>query len=295
MLSINFDDKTALGLLLFGTIICTFSWLQRPSKSLTRVKPKPFPNSSYPAHHLACLLEDAPAKALKGQAYELATPLMTPLACTVPQFWHDFYRQNLGKSRINYWQWCNQPEVNNICPELTILLQLPPPQPGAKDVLESLATEKNLPAAGKLNQQDLQRQKHRHLAFKHWHERAIKQIGTDALKAIYQVCYRTNWDVIEQILDDNILSITEVLIDLYSPWWQVLGVDPQANASQVEKAYKTLLRSWHPDLNKHPYATEITARLNVAYEQYQAFLEASQQAQLNYSYNLWLKFKDWFS
>jgi hypothetical protein len=295
MLQINFDDNSMLGLFLFGLIMMTVSGFQRQSNSSSRSSAY-----AYPAYHLACLLEDAPAKALKGQAYELATPLMTPFACVVPELWHIFYQQNLGKSGIDYWQWINQPEVKNICPELTLLLTLPPPQEDVKDVLESLATDNNplLPTKNKeiyskFNPQDLQTQTRRYFAFKQWHNQAQQQIGDYALKAVYQVCYRTEWTVIQQILDDKILAITKILIDESAPWWKVLGVHPKSNTSQVEKAYKTLLRNWHPDLNKHPHANEITARLNVAYEQYQVFLEASQQPQFNY--NLWVKVKDWFS
>lgn len=73
-----------LSLLLYLILILTAFWFISPQK-----KPR-----SHPAYHLACLLEDAPESSLKGQFYPLATPLSTPIACTVPQVWRSIYRQS---------------------------------------------------------------------------------------------------------------------------------------------------------------------------------------------------------
>lgn len=293
-MQINFDDNSLLSLLLFGIFFISLSRLELSSKSEKKLNLIPPPKHRYRAYHLACLLEDAPASALTGQVCLLATPLMTPFACVVPELWQLFYRDNLGKPRINYWHWVNQPEVNNICPELTNLLSLTCPQGYIKDVLESLAQGKNiLLEPQNLSPENLQTYHYTHFAFKQWHYQAENKIGIEQLKSIYQVCYQTEWEVIQQILDDKILSITPFLYDLSAPWWKVLGVHPQADTAEVEKAYKTLLRNWHPDLNKHPHATEVTARLNLAYEQYQNFLEAAEKAKLKYK--PWLKIKDWFA
>ncbi|NJK46905.1 hypothetical protein HC931_00605 [Candidatus Gracilibacteria bacterium] len=54
---------------------------------------------------IACLLEDAPQTVFKGQTCELATPLMTTLACIVTPTWQAFYTKQLGKPKINYWEW----------------------------------------------------------------------------------------------------------------------------------------------------------------------------------------------
>ncbi|MGH2415645.1 MAG: DnaJ domain-containing protein, partial [Microcystaceae cyanobacterium] len=41
------------------------------------------------------------------------------------------------------------------------------------------------------------------------------------------------------------------------------------------RAYKNLIRMWHPDVNKHPQATQMTSLINVAYEKYQSLQRVS--------------------
>jgi preprotein translocase subunit Sec63 len=101
-------------------------------------------------------------------------------------------------------------------------------------------------------------------AFKKWHDRAWELIGQVALTSVYQVCYGVSWQTVENLLN----PIDLIYIKTTQPWWQVLGVKKSAKSFQVETAYKRLIRIWHPDLNKSPYATEVTSRLNVAYQEY---------------------------
>ena len=61
------------------------------------------------------------------------------------------------------------------------------------------------------------------------------------------------------------------------PWWQVLGVNPQATPLDIEANYKRLVRRWHPDLNRSEYATQVTASINAAYQEYQALQMLEEQ------------------
>ncbi|ACK70657.1 heat shock protein DnaJ domain protein [Gloeothece citriformis PCC 7424] len=290
-----------LSLLLFGLVFCLFSiFLSSRKRAINWAN---FLDGS--SYHLACLLEDAPSTALKGQFYPLATPLMTPFACVVPQTWHQFYSDNLGKSGVNYWEWRDKPESRNICRELSWLLDLPVPNSQAKKILEGLAEGKNpfenfyrenLTGKSIFLEQYFQDKKRIYVGFKQWHEQAKDQIGIEGLKSVYQVCYGTDWDLIEEIFaEKSFLIFSQYLIDKYAPWWKVLGVTPQSNHLQVEQAYKSLVRVWHPDLNQHPFATDVTARINIAYDHYQAFYEKSQPIPQN-NYNnskLWVKIREW--
>jgi DnaJ-domain-containing protein 1 len=243
---------------------------------------------------LVCLLEDAPASSLKGQFYELAYPLMTPFACILTKTWHEFYTRNLGKLGINYWEWKSLPESTNLYRELSFLLALPQPQKYTRQVLESLALGRdpfetipdrknsndnfgNYKDINNLADLNVKIQTEIKLEFKDWHDRAYKILGKDLLNDIYKLCYGTNWQIVEKI----VFSISTPLpnIELSARWWKVLGVRPLAKSSQVEAAYKSLLRTWHPDLNPHPLATEITSRINLAYEEYQKYQELSRDRQ----------------
>jgi DnaJ-class molecular chaperone len=48
--------------------------------------------------------------------------------------------------------------------------------------------------------------------------------------------------------------------------YAVLGVDSSADADAVKRAYRQLIRQWHPDVNDDPQAVVRTAELNAAYE-----------------------------
>jgi hypothetical protein len=310
---ISIDDNLLLSFFLFGLSVCTISISSYTSTSKKRdrannpqgayyrlaclledvpayaLKGQSYPLASPLLTPVACLLEDAPQTALKGQAYEWATPLMSPLACVLTQVWQEYYRRQLGKPGIHYWEWKDRPECNNICQELSLLLSLTEPKGYAKEVLAALGEKKypfSLPIqktketgniltsfadsmdGGKFASLDWRVQLSLRQAFKLWHDAARRQIGVKALKTVYLVCYQTSWDKIQQIVNEDRSFIKDFIADESSPWWKVLGVSPAADTLEVEKAYKTLMRLWHPDLNKHPDATQVTCRINIAYECY---------------------------
>lgn len=52
-------------------------------------------------------------------------------------------------------------------------------------------------------------------------------------------------------------------------YYQILQVDPNASSEIIDKAYKTLIKKYHPDLQTEEnkvYATEMIKKLNEAYE-----------------------------
>lgn len=303
------DYESLLPIFLFLVLFCSASLLLQKPQNLSRSRDRL--NGQF--DRLACLWEDAPESALRGQAYQLATPLMsplaclwedapgsvlcgqayqltTPIACIVTETWHKFYRQNLGKPGLNYWEWRNFPESSNICQELSSLIDLPKPTGYAKEVLETfgfgqnpffqLTTTKfrhknasvfsifndsrNL---GKFAHLDWRVQTQMRLVFKDWHEMACQFIGKDLLKRIYEVCYGTTWERIQETIEQPDL---ELIITRSLTWWKVLGVKPDANFLEVETAYKHLLKIWHPDINQTPIATQITSLINVAYQEYRS-------------------------
>ncbi len=232
---------------------------------------------------LACLLEDAPQKALNGQFYELATPLLTPLACLLedapqsafrgqccelatplaclyPLGWRAYYRQHLASSGIHYWQWKDKPFAEDVCPALTQLMSLPEPAIAVRLALESLPSH----PPPLWNWEIL-------IAFRQWHQTTCHQIGLNALQTIYQACYGTNWAAIAPLVEESQppTALYPALLKVSAPWWQVFRVGLFASSWQVEQAYKTLIRQWHPDCNPHLLATQIASRLNRAYTQYQ--------------------------
>ncbi|ACK66861.1 heat shock protein DnaJ domain protein [Rippkaea orientalis PCC 8801] len=225
---------------------------------------------------LACLLEDAPESSLHGQAYPLATPLMTPFACIWEQGWQSFYHQHLGKPQINYWEWRNFPFSEQLPRELSWLWSLPEPQGTPKTVLESLADKDQ----SFWNWETLH-------AFKHWHQQATQRLGLSTLKAIYQVCYNSPWERLQTIIYDSHLPLHRAIFDESSPWWKILNLKPFPPSSQVEQAYKSLMCVWHPDRTQHPLAHYVTARLNLAYEQYQ--LRQQRKAEKLDSVQQWFK------
>ena len=275
---IAFISNFSFSLLLFCLILGSIYWLFSPSKSPTKTLTGQYrrltclledaPQSSlrrqaYPLATplmtpLTCLLEDAPESSLYGQAYPLAIPLMTPLVCIWEEGWRTFYDQSLGKPRINYWEWRNFPLSEQLPRELSWLWSLPEPQGTPKIVLESLPGEDQ----SFWNWESLH-------AFKHWHDQATQRLGLSTLKAIYQVCYGTPWERLQPVVCDQSLPLNRAIFDESSPWWKILQLKPFSTSLQVEQAYKTLMSLWHPDRTQHPLAHYVTARLNVAYEQYQ--------------------------
>ena len=237
---------------------------------------------------LTCLLEDAPQSSLKGQFYVLAYPLMSPFACVVTQTWHNFYRQNLGNTNINYWLWKDKPESNNFSEELTNLFKLPQPSSLAQKVIENFA---------KTKQENPQNYHHQfwqkvktYGAFFHWHQTGMNILEENELIQVYKVCFKVNKEQIQNVTN----YFNELLLEKSISWWIILNVNSQANLQEVDISYKKLLKRWHPDINYHPYAHHITARINLAYEEYKEYLnkaEFSKQYRREKLNNIWKKFE----
>jgi hypothetical protein len=225
---------------------------------------------------LVCFWEDIPANALQGQAYHLATPI----ACIVTSSWLRFYRENLGKPGIDYWQWVNFPESNQVCRELAALLSLKPPSQEVKSILLLLPSQPLQP----FTEGNFWQKTHNHFLFQDWHQTSCTILGKATLKNVYQVCFNVSYNTITQILSLNQQQSLS--------WWQVLNVDATAEGLEVETAYKQLIRYWHPDLNSSPYAHQFATMINLAYEQYSHLPPARR---LNSFFDFLAKIYDFFS
>jgi len=218
-------------LFLFGIFFCGGSVLvslgDRPSSTITL-------DGRY--YHLACLLEDAPATSLKGQAYPLATPLMTPFAC----LWEDAPATSLKGQAYQLatpfaclWEDAPATSLKGQAYQLASLWE-DAPATSLKGQFCQLAT----------------------------HFTSQTQTVSNSTPPGKKAETRTSGKTAAK---DN---PPVILVNQSQPWWKVLGVKPSATSLQVEKAYKNLIRTWHPDLNQDENATKITSILNVAYEEY---------------------------
>ena len=48
--------------------------------------------------------------------------------------------------------------------------------------------------------------------------------------------------------------------------YETLNVSENASSSEIKKAYRTLAKKYHPDMNKDPEAEEKFKEINAAYE-----------------------------
>ncbi|KAM7310143.1 dnaJ homolog subfamily C member 16 [Ixodes scapularis] len=62
-----------------------------------------------------------------------------------------------------------------------------------------------------------------------------------------------------------LISCVNVLCALVNPY-ETLGVPRSADAAEIKRAYKRLVREWHPDKNKDPAASEKFIEVTKAYE-----------------------------
>ena len=49
-------------------------------------------------------------------------------------------------------------------------------------------------------------------------------------------------------------------------YYKVLQVSPDAKPEEIQRAYRSLARRYHPDLNSSPTASTLMAVINEAYE-----------------------------
>lgn len=191
-------------------------------------------------------------------------------------YWHQKYKEQLACTAVNYWQWRDNPESWEICPELTNLLSLPEPPIDTCRVLECLAEGKDpffkpevkfnasfldfgtYLQMGKLGNCEPEVKQAYRQAFIQWHLSALAQLGEDLLKSIYKVVYGCGWQLIEDIINP-----------MSGEWWEVLGVSRDASAREVKAALKRLAKVWHPDVNPSPFAGERMTRINQAFEQFE--------------------------
>lgn len=66
--------------------------------------------------------------------------------------------------------------------------------------------------------------------------------------------------------------------------YQVLGVSPDASDQEIKKAYRTLSKKYHPDINKEPGAEEKFKQVNNAYHSIMDARKRGTSYQSDYSY-----------
>lgn len=185
-------------------------------------------------------------------------------------YWVEEYQNSLATSYAKPWEWAN-PEKHEVCPELTDYYQLPKPPSGVKIVLSVLHLNENPfyikkpdpnvltigKAGGKFKYWKKENRESTLNDFTQWHNESLDILGEERLAAIYKRVFGSDWGVIEEILNGE------------GEWWRVLRVSPTAPHETVKKAYKTLCKQWHPDLNQSPEAHTNMQKINEAFDNYE--------------------------
>ena len=47
-------------------------------------------------------------------------------------------------------------------------------------------------------------------------------------------------------------------------YYELLGIDSNASADEIKRAYKTQMKKWHPDINKDEDAVSMSMKINEA-------------------------------
>ncbi|MBW4603927.1 MAG: DnaJ domain-containing protein [Calothrix sp. FI2-JRJ7] len=192
-------------------------------------------------------------------------------------YWKKYYTENLGKYEDNYWEWKLNPESLGIASELTVLLTLPEPCYYTNKVLQILVQGKRPFFMGEpatidrmeyvmMNWTEETKATTR-TAFIQWHNVAVTKLGEDILRRIYEVCFNTRWDRIE-----------EIIFNFNGQWYEVLGVAPNASQKEVKAAYKALAMKFHPDIN--PSGETMMKAITGAYEKYKQTFNITEQASI---------------
>lgn len=80
----------------------------------------------------------------------------------------------------------------------------------------------------------------------------------------FHVVYHPGLDVAVAYIDDKVTAeeVEELLSEATSPWWERLGLPPNATISEVERKRLDLLKQHHPDVGG---SNEQAAEVNRAY------------------------------
>ena len=49
-------------------------------------------------------------------------------------------------------------------------------------------------------------------------------------------------------------------------YYEILGLDKSATIENIKRAYRLIIRKYHPDINKDPEAAEIAKKINEAFQ-----------------------------
>ncbi len=196
------------------------------------------------------------------------------------QYWAKYYQEHLGKPEVDYWLWLGNPEVLEVCPELTLLLtKLPEPSGRVKLVLEHLGDEiapfhspdvSKIPGVwgnivtvlegGYFHKSPSlweQREDYQN-AFLDWYQDATDILGSLETQKVIQKCFSCSPERLEDLV--NLCAFGE------NTCWSVLRILPTASRDEIRTAYRAICLKLHPDVNKSPNADCEFRALQEAYE-----------------------------